>query len=106
MESRGFRVRKMLSADGLFGMLRKRFDSVSDPRPGSPTIPLGDAPMAAFAMFSLKCPSLLAFDRVRSTETSPVGTKNGPNCSRVIGWQRSRKSAERRFACAFALAAG
>ena len=66
MESRAFRVRKMLSADGLFGMLRRRFDSVSDPRPGSPTIPLGDSLMAAFAMFSLKCPSLLAFDRDRA----------------------------------------
>ena len=66
MEWRAFRVRKMLSADGLFGMLRERFDSVSDPRPGSPTIPLGDALMAAFAMFSLKCPSLLAFDRERA----------------------------------------
>jgi hypothetical protein len=66
MESRGFRVRKMLSADGLFGMLREQFDSVSDPRLVSPTIPLGDALMAAFAMFSLKCPSLLSFDRDRA----------------------------------------
>ena len=66
MESRKFRPRKALSADGLFGMIRQRFEGVTDPRPGLPRIPLGDALMSAFAMFSLKCPSLLAFDKNRS----------------------------------------
>ena len=46
--------------------LATRFARVPDPRrPGSP-IPLSDALMSAFAMFSLKDPSLLAFDERRS----------------------------------------
>jgi hypothetical protein len=58
---------KDLSADSLFRSLRSRFDSLPDPRPRSQEIriPLGDALMAAFAMFSLKDPSLLAFDHRR-----------------------------------------
>ena len=57
--------RKHLSADALLGLLRTRFDSISDPRGDGATIPLSDALMAAFAVFSLKSPSLLAFDRAR-----------------------------------------
>ena len=58
---------KDLSADSLFRLLRSRFDSLPDPRPRSDEIriPLGDALMSAFAMFSLKDPSLLAFDHRR-----------------------------------------
>jgi len=52
-----------LSADGLLGLIRDRFDQVVDPRRGVPKVPLGDALMAGFAMFSLKEPSLLAFDQ-------------------------------------------
>ena len=58
---------KDLSVDSLFRLLRSRFDSFPDPRPRSDEIriPLGDALMSAFAMFSLKDPSLLAFDHRR-----------------------------------------
>jgi hypothetical protein len=58
---------KELSADSLFRSLRARFDSLPDPRPRLEEIriPLGDALMSAFAMFSLKDPSLLAFDQRR-----------------------------------------
>jgi hypothetical protein len=66
MDSQLFRPRKSLSADGLLTLIRNRFEAVKDPRPGLPTISLGDALMSAFAMFSLKCPSLLAFDRDRA----------------------------------------
>jgi hypothetical protein len=66
MDSREFRPRKELSADGLIGLIRKKCDLVKDPRPGLTVIPLGDALMSAFAMFSLKCPSLLAFDKARN----------------------------------------
>src|SRR5262249_16783894 len=61
------KARKDLSADSLFRLLRSRFDSVPDPRERSDQIeiPLGDALMAAFAMVSLKAPSLLAFDHRR-----------------------------------------
>ena len=55
-------ARKDLSADALFGSLRSRFASLPDPRSGEVEIPLDDALMSAFAMFSLKDPSLLAFD--------------------------------------------
>jgi hypothetical protein len=65
MDSRVPRPRKELSADGLIAMIRKGFDSVSDPRRGSCGISMGDALMSAFAMFSLKDPSLLAFDKRR-----------------------------------------
>lgn len=57
------KARKDLSADALFHMLRSAFDRVPDPRKGE--ISLGDALMSAFAMFSLKDPSLLAFDQRR-----------------------------------------
>lgn len=58
--------RKHLSADALDALVRGSFAQVPDRRrPGSP-IPLPDALMSAFAMFSLKDPSLLAFDQRRS----------------------------------------
>jgi hypothetical protein len=62
MDTRLPRPRKALSADGLLALIRKGFEEVPDRRGGSPRIPLADALMAAFAMFSLKEPSLLAFD--------------------------------------------
>src|SRR5450631_3460223 len=55
-------VPKDLSADALFRSLRSHFGSLPDPRSGEVEIPLDDALMSAFAMFSLKDPSLLAFD--------------------------------------------
>src|SRR3954454_19540234 len=58
-------ARKALSADALFQLFRARFGSLADWRSGDVEIPLGDALMAAFAMFSLKDPSLLAFDQRR-----------------------------------------
>ena len=56
------KVRKHLSADGLLKMVKKRFDKIKDHRPINVEIPLADALMSGFAMFSLKDPSLLAFD--------------------------------------------
>jgi len=70
-------ARKDLSADALFRSLRSHFGSLSDPRSGEVEITLGDALMSAFSMFSLKDPSLLAFDdRCRN-----------PNS--LTGWQKS-----------------
>jgi hypothetical protein len=57
--------RKYLSADALFGFVRKSFATTADNRGGDVEIPLTDALMSAFAMFSLKSPSLLAFDKQR-----------------------------------------
>lgn len=59
------KARKHLSADSLFGTLRCGFEQVRDPRKDEATIPMRDALMSGFAMFSLKDPSLLAFDQRR-----------------------------------------
>lgn len=58
-------VRRRLSADALHALLRAGFRKLPDHRPNGTTIPLVDALMSAFAMFSLKDPSLLAFDARR-----------------------------------------
>jgi Transposase DDE domain len=65
MATRAPTVRKHLSADALFRRLRTDFGAIVDHRLGTPKIPLSDALMSAFAMFSLKSPSLLAFDEER-----------------------------------------
>ena len=72
------RTRTHLSADALFRMLRSGFAAIDDHRPGKPDIALTDALMSALAMFSLKAPSLLAFDRERTEG----------NLQRVYGMQR------------------
>jgi Transposase DDE domain len=59
-------TRKHLSADALCGMLRTGFAGLADHRSGKPDISLTDALMSAFALFSLKSPSLLAFDKERT----------------------------------------
>jgi len=58
-------VRKHLSADALIRSVRSCFEDVGETRKGKPEIPIEDALMSAFAMFSLKDPSLLAFERRR-----------------------------------------
>ena len=57
--------RKHLSADALFRLVRSSFANITDDRGAEVEIPLTDALMSAFAMFSLKSPSLLAFDKQR-----------------------------------------
>ena len=59
-------VRKHLSADALFRLVHRGFDPIPDHRPADADISLTDALMSAFAMFSLKAPSLLAFDKERA----------------------------------------
>jgi hypothetical protein len=59
-------VRKHLSADALFGLVRNGFARIPDYRSHEVEIALRDALMAAFAMFSLKAPSLLAYDKQRA----------------------------------------
>jgi hypothetical protein len=58
--------RKYLSADALFRLVQSGFASLPDYRVGDTEIALADALMSAFAMFSLKAPSLLAFDKERA----------------------------------------
>jgi hypothetical protein len=58
--------RKHLSADALFRLVRSGFNTIPDHRSLDAEISLTDALMSAFAMFSLKSPSLLAFDKQRA----------------------------------------
>ena len=51
--------RKHLSADALFRLVRGGFATIPDYRCDDVDISLMDALMSAFAMFSLKSPSLL-----------------------------------------------
>jgi len=62
------KVHQYLSADALFALVREAFSSLGDHRWGTPDIALSDALMSAFAMFSLKSPSLLAFDKERAED--------------------------------------
>ena len=74
------KMRKHLSASGLFRLVRSGFEKVTDHRTGDVEIALADALTSAFAMFSLKDPSLLAFDERREKE-------NG-NLKRIYGMER------------------
>jgi hypothetical protein len=58
-------VRKHLSADALFHLVRSGFASLPEHRLDDTAISLTDTLMSAFAMFSLKAPALLAFDKER-----------------------------------------
>ena len=57
--------RKHLSADALFRLVRNGFAAIPDDRADDAGISCTDALMSAFAIFSLKSPSLLAFDKER-----------------------------------------
>jgi len=61
------KIRKHLSADGLFRHVRQGMVKIKDERPHNTSIPLVDALMSGLAMFALKDPSLLAFDGRRAT---------------------------------------
>ena len=59
------KVRKHLNADALFSTVQLGLQEIPDHRPGEVKISLVDTLMSGFAMFSLKDPSLLAFDARR-----------------------------------------
>jgi hypothetical protein len=66
MGVRAPKARKHLSADALFSTVRTQFATIAEAGRQEEAIPLADVLMAGFAMFSLKCPSLLDFDRQRA----------------------------------------
>ena len=74
------KIGKQLSADGVIKTVREGFKNIKEHRPMNVEIPLEDALMSAFAMFSLKDPSLLAFDERRQTSE---------NLKRVYGIERN-----------------
>ena len=57
---------KHLCADALFRLVRSGLANIAEHCSGDAEISLTDALMSAFAMFSLKSPSLLAFDKQRA----------------------------------------
>ena len=59
------KTRKHLSADALLRLVRNGLAHIPDYRLSESDIALADVLMSAFAMFSLKAPSLLAFDKER-----------------------------------------
>ena len=62
------RTRKRLSFDPLVEQIRKRAEQLPDARICQGTYSVADAFMSAFAVFSLKDPSLLAFDGRRNDQ--------------------------------------
>src|ERR671926_1849809 len=62
------KVRTHLCADALLRSVQDVFCQLPEHRKGDADIPLSDALMSAFAMFSLKSPSLLAFDKERAED--------------------------------------
>ena len=72
------KLRKHLSANALLSKLRSGFADLADHRSGDADIALSDALMSAFALFSLKSPSLLAFDKERTED----------NLQRIYGIKR------------------
>ena len=71
------RLRKHLNADALFATMRAGFNKINDHRPGEVQHSLADTLMSGFAMFSLKDPSLLAFDDRRFAEPHNLKTIYG-----------------------------
>jgi hypothetical protein len=74
------KTRKYLSADALFHLVRSGFATMPEPRAEDGDISLTDTLMSAFAMFSLKAPSLLAFDKERTEGNLPAiyGIQHAP----------------------------
>lgn len=74
---RKIKMRIHLNADALFARIRKDFAIVPDQRASNSKIPLADALMSGFAMFSLKDQSLLAFDDRRWDDPLSLHTVYG-----------------------------
>jgi hypothetical protein len=86
---RKIRLRKQLNADAMFSSIRQEFEKIPEFRTGDIDISIPDALMSAFAMFSLKDPSLLQFDRRRQNEAESqnlrriYGIKDIPSDTRM-----------------------
>ncbi len=72
---------ELLSADKLMALIRAEFEQVPDERAENVSISMPDALMSGLAVFSLKDPSLLAFEARRETDSnlrSIFGIENAP----------------------------
>ncbi len=70
-------VRKHLNADALLKLVKEDFQQISDHRASNAKISLPDVLMSALAMFQLKDPSLLAFDKRRREDPENLHTVFG-----------------------------
>ena len=70
-------LRKHLNGDALLSTMKTGFEKIQDHRPGDVPHLLDDTLMAGIAMFSLKAPSLLAFDDRRINAPSNLMTIYG-----------------------------
>ena len=68
--------RKHLNADSLIEQLWDNFEKIPDHRAKNITYSLSDVLMSGYAVFSLKCPSLLQFDKKRNNEEEWVNIKS------------------------------
>ena len=80
MDRSARKARRTLSADALFKLIRERCERLCDTRGVPVDISLADALMSALAMFSLKDPSLLAFDQRRQDPSDNFRTVYGIEC--------------------------
>ena len=70
------KLRRYLNADALFMDIRHEFEKIPEFRTRDIEISIPDALMSAFAMFSLKDPSLLQFDKRRNEDAESQNLKN------------------------------
>ena len=68
MANKSVKIKKNLNANSLLNLLRECFGSISDLRDDNKKYELADILMSAFAVFSLKSPSILAFKKAYSNE--------------------------------------
>lgn len=80
--------RKDLCADAMFDAIHSAFDKIKDYRENKPIIPLSDALMSGFAMFSLKEPSLLSFDKKISADPNLLSIYNVTNAPSDTGLRK------------------
>jgi hypothetical protein len=69
------KYRKTLSAPGLLKNVRNEFEKIPEHRSGTVKYTLPDVLMSGLAMFGLKYPSLLQFDKVRNEKTIKANLK-------------------------------
>ena len=77
---RRIKMRTHLNADTLYARIREDFAKVKDHRASNAKISLPDILMSGFALFSVKDPSLLAFDERRQADPDSLHTVFGISC--------------------------
>jgi hypothetical protein len=77
---RRIKMRTHLNADSLYARIREDFAKVKDHRASNAKISLPDVLMSGFALFSVKDPSLLAFDERRQEDPDSLHTVFGIGC--------------------------